>query len=322
MTGPILIAYDGSDDAANAIACAGRLLAPRQALVVHSYVELSRFLLRSDPPAFTGPLAEAVDQLRADDAEEAERVAAEGAQLAIGAGFEAQPVVVEQDGSPWQTIIATAEKHESAVIVAGARGRSAVASALLGSTSNGLVHHGPVPVLVVPAAADAKACGGPPLLCYDGSENSRQAIEHASELLANREALVLHLWQSWASHAPTHVPVVSGAVGGMARELDEIAETQSGELADAAVEHAARAGFDARPLSTRCDGALWHGVLRAADEHDASTIALGSRGLSGISAVLGSVSHGVVHHSKRAVLIVPPAAEQFRGFRTFLDGRA
>jgi nucleotide-binding universal stress UspA family protein len=310
MTGPILIAYDGSEDAANAIACAGRLLAPRQALVVHSFLGFSRLLLRSDPPAFSGPLKEAVDQLRADDREEAERVVTEGAQLARDAGFEAQPVVVEQDGKPWQTIIATTEKHGADAIVAGARGRSAMASALLGSVSNGLAHHSPVPVLVVPATADPEECGGPPLLCYDSSPNSAQAIERAGELLAGRAALVLNVWESWVAHAPTYVPVVSGAVGGMARELDEIAETQSGELADAGVEQAAEAGFDPHAVSARCDGALWHGVLGAAEEHNVSAIVLGSRGLSGISAVLGSVSHGVVHHSQRAVLIVPPAAEQ------------
>jgi hypothetical protein len=29
---PVIVAYDGSDDAANAIACAGRVLGPREAL--------------------------------------------------------------------------------------------------------------------------------------------------------------------------------------------------------------------------------------------------------------------------------------------------
>ena len=37
MSGPLLLAYDGSDDAARAIAYAGRLLAQQRALVVHSF---------------------------------------------------------------------------------------------------------------------------------------------------------------------------------------------------------------------------------------------------------------------------------------------
>ena len=53
MSAPLVIGYDGSEDAAGAIAAAGRLLSPRPVLVVHSYVGLSRFLLRSDPPGLT-----------------------------------------------------------------------------------------------------------------------------------------------------------------------------------------------------------------------------------------------------------------------------
>ena len=308
MTEPVVIAYDGSEDAVNAIACAGRLLAPRPALVVHSFVGLSRMMLRSNVDMVSGPLAEAAKEHDSADVEEAERLTAEGAQLALAAGLEAQPVVVEQDGKPWQTLIAIAEKHKAAALVAGARGRSGLASAILGSVSSGLVHHSPVPVLVVPAKAQPELCDGPPLLCYDASPNSKRAIESAGELLASKAALVLHLWESWTAHAPAYVPVVSGGVGGVARELDEIAETQSGELAEEGAEQAAEAGFDPHAVSARCDEGLWHAVLGAADEHDVSTIVLGSRGLSGISAVLGSVSHGVVHHSRRPVLIVPPGS--------------
>jgi hypothetical protein len=53
-------------------------------------------------------VAQAVEELRADDAAEAKRVAAEGEQLAIEAGLEAQPLAVEQDRSAWRTLMATA----------------------------------------------------------------------------------------------------------------------------------------------------------------------------------------------------------------------
>lgn len=59
MSGPLLIAYDGSDDAAHAIECAGRLLAPKRALVVHSFLGLSQMMLRSNVAVedLDGPLA-------------------------------------------------------------------------------------------------------------------------------------------------------------------------------------------------------------------------------------------------------------------------
>jgi nucleotide-binding universal stress UspA family protein len=93
----------------------------------------------------------------------------------------------------------------------------------------------------------------------------------------------------------------------MARELDEIAEAQSDELAHAGVETAAKAGFDPIPLSEESGSVLWRQLLDLADERQASAIVLGSRGLSGLSAVLGSVSHGVIHHAERPVLLVPTA---------------
>jgi hypothetical protein len=42
---PIVLAYDGSRPAAQAIAYAGRVLAPREALVVHVWTGISHLLL-------------------------------------------------------------------------------------------------------------------------------------------------------------------------------------------------------------------------------------------------------------------------------------
>lgn len=288
MTAPILIGYDGSEDAANAIACAGRVLAPRRALVVHCF-------------------ADTTTELGAATAEEAERLAAEGAQLALAARLDAQPVVAEQRGKPWETLLGVAEKHAAAALVVGARGRSALASALLGSFSNGLVHYSPLPVLVVPANADPQERRGPVLLCYDGSPNSKQAVEQAGVLLSGKSAVALNVWEPWRAPAPGLAP--PGA-GGMVRELDEIAEKQSGELAGQGAQLAAAAGLDAAPLSIRCKDAVWRGVVIAATEQDASVIVLGTHGQTGLSAVLGSVSYGVVHHARLPILIVPSENRQ------------
>jgi nucleotide-binding universal stress UspA family protein len=50
---------------------------------------------------------------------------------------------------------------------------------------------------------------------------------------------------------------------------------------------------------------VWAAVLAVARDRDASTIVVGSRGLSGLkSAVLGSVSSGLLAHSEVPVLLV------------------
>jgi nucleotide-binding universal stress UspA family protein len=72
------------------------------------------------------------------------------------------------------------------------------------------------------------------------------------------------------------------------------------------VELAEDAGFDATGLSERATGAGWIAARDAANRHACAAIVLGSRGLTGISAALGSVSNGVVHNSRRPVLVVPP----------------
>ena len=300
MSGPLLIAYDGSDDAAHGIACAGRVLAPRRALVVHSFFGLSHLMLRSNVGVkdLDQPLAEAVEAFDAADAEEAERVAAEGAQLALAAGLQAQPIVVRQEVKAWQTLIAVAEKHQAAAIVAGARGRSGLAAVLLGSVSSGLAAHTPVPLLVVPAKAEAER-EGPVLLAYDGSDHAKNAIEQAGDLSSERSALVLNVWQSWVTKVPVYMP-------GMARELDEIAAGLSGECADEGLELATKAGFDPEPLSVSTLRSSWHAVLDTVEQRNASVVVVGSRSLSGPSAILGSTATGVAHHAECPVLIVPP----------------
>ena len=181
---------------------------------------------------------------------------------------------------------------------------SGLGRALLGSVSTGLVHHSDVPVLVVPATTRDENTDGPLLLCYDGSDSAKRAIEVAGELLDPQPALVLHFWDSWVAEAPA-LAALSRTVEGMATELDEIADEQSSKLTDDGVELAEQSGFDATGLSERAVGPGWIAVRDAANQHACSAIVVGSRGLTGVSAALGGVSNGVVHNSRRPVLVVP-----------------
>jgi nucleotide-binding universal stress UspA family protein len=150
--GPAVLAYDDADGARTAIAVAARLLPGRPAVVVHAW---------SSPVdrSYAGralelvPLADArelVGELEALVAAAADEVADAGAALARDAGLAARPRAVKATAGTWRAIAAAAADAGAAVIVAGSRGRGALAESVLGSVSAGLAHNAERPVLVVP----------------------------------------------------------------------------------------------------------------------------------------------------------------------------
>jgi nucleotide-binding universal stress UspA family protein len=303
--GPVLLTYDGSESSATAIAVAGRLLPGREALVCHAWTGVSQMMLHGALAELPDTLSDAAAEIDQVDLEEAEKTAAAGAQLAEAAGFSAKPLPVREERKTWRTLLQAAEAHRASLIVAGAHGTSGLGRALLGSVSTGLVHHSQVPVLVVPATTPGEETDGPLLLCYDGSDSAKRAIEIAGELFDPQPALVFHFWQSWVAEAPA-LAALSRTVEGMAAELDEIGEDLSSKVTVDGVELAEQAGFDATALSERAVGPGWMAVRDTANHHECAAIVIGSRGLTGVSAALGSVSNGIVHNSRRPVLVVPP----------------
>ncbi len=57
--------------------------------------------------------------------------------------------ILIKTGPPAETIVDTAKKRRSDLIVMGTRGHSALADVLIGSTAGWVVRHSPIPVLVV-----------------------------------------------------------------------------------------------------------------------------------------------------------------------------
>ena len=128
---------------------------------------------------------------------------------------------------------------------------------------------------------------GPVVLGYDGSESSATAIAVAGRLLPGRQALVCHVW--------TGVP--------------EVDRREAENTAAAGVRLAEAAGFDAQPLPVREARNTWRALLQATEDHRASLVVAGAHGASGTRrALLGSVSTGLVHHSRVPVLVVSATA--------------
>jgi nucleotide-binding universal stress UspA family protein len=147
--GPILIGYDGSPSAAEAIGVAASLLGARPAVVVSVW---SPAPVETVAYGATGDFASAAPAYFSDVDSTIEKQAVEmaerGARIAREAGFEAEARSA-QGNSGWQGIVDTAAAVDAAAIVVGARGLSGLKSVLLGSTSKGVLHHAGRPVLVV-----------------------------------------------------------------------------------------------------------------------------------------------------------------------------
>lgn len=142
----------------------------------------------------------------------------------------------------------------------------------------------------------------PVLIAYDGSEGARHAIDVAGPLLAGRRALVACVWGM-----PLELRVVYRAAAPLIYDED-VARSQAAEIAEEGCRRALATGLDAVPTTAHATiGGTWQTLLALADEQDADLIVLGSRGVGGLRAItLGSVSHGVVQHARRPVLVVPP----------------
>jgi len=143
----------------------------------------------------------------------------------------------------------------------------------------------------------------PILICYDGSAEAAHAIGAAAELLGARRATVLDTGPI-VTAAESLAMVSMVPAGGVFEEWNK---SDARRRAEAGAERAREAGFTAEARA-ELDAPTWQGIVAVADEIDAAVIVLGSRGLSEArEAFEGSVSHEVVEHSHRPVLIVPPA---------------
>ena len=147
----------------------------------------------------------------------------------------------------------------------------------------------------------SEADNRPVVYCYDGSEHAREAIVAASRTLRPGPAYVVTVWRSaWSTVAAVPNAILSQDT---VTEVDTAAEDAASSIAG----EGAALIEGAKPQVLSDMGSVWRCILDFADEHDAAVIVVGARGLGTLqSTMLGSVSHGLVNHSHRPVLVMPP----------------
>lgn len=157
------------------------------------------------------------------------------------------------------------------------------------------------------------------LLSYDGSADAQAAIDHAAELMPGATATILTVWEPFAqtvARTAMGIGMTGGWSAADAESADASVREAALETATEGSDRATAAGLVAKSLTESCDGDVASTILAVAADADADVIVMGTRGRSGVKAfLLGSVSHAIVQHADRAVLIVPSRtlAEQRRG---------
>jgi nucleotide-binding universal stress UspA family protein len=138
------------------------------------------------------------------------------------------------------------------------------------------------------------------LIATDGSASSAEAVAFGVELAAEHEAAVIFVHVAPATDVlPMAGYGMAGAVPHVPHEVTEYDLISLDDATEVAVEHGVQASTKLLVGDTVDE------IVAYADTEDVDMIVVGSRGHGALaSALLGSVSRGVLSESKRPVMIV------------------
>ena len=203
-------------------------------------------------------------------------------------------------GSPVPLIVDAS--REASLVVTGARGRGALRSAMLGSTSVDVAAQAHAPVVVVRELPTASTDRPRVVVGSDGSELSAAAIE-AAFFEADARGLPLTVVHAWFLEYATSGLAVFDSV----EVRRQIAEEEQALAAESV------AGWSEKyPDVVVHQHVLNAHPVEALVQHSrgAELVVVGSRGRGGFGGLLlGSVSQGVLHHAHCPVMVVRPSAE-------------
>jgi nucleotide-binding universal stress UspA family protein len=153
------------------------------------------------------------------------------------------------------------------------------------------------------------------LIAYDGSENAKRAIEYAGRYLSADRAVVLTAWEPLARQA-ARMSGLSGVLqpGWLPDAVEEdIAHSDAKSINAEGLDLARDAGLLAEGRCVETVTTVWAAIVDVAEELGADVIVTGTRGTTGVKALLqSSVAEHVLRHCHRPVLIVPPGQKQPR----------
>jgi nucleotide-binding universal stress UspA family protein len=128
------------------------------------------------------------------------------------------------------------------------------------------------------------------VVCYDGSDHSKKALEIAVDLAKRYGAEIIVI---------TVVDIASSTDPSVIK----IAEDAAGQISSEASEKLSKEGIEHSSINRHGDPGVE--IVKAAEENKADLIVVGSSGLSTLRRlILGSVSRKVINKSRIPVLVV------------------
>lgn len=154
------------------------------------------------------------------------------------------------------------------------------------------------------------------LVAFDGSAESRRALEYGARLLRPRQVEILTAWE------PLHRQAARAAGGAGMMQTDFSSAVEAAEGDDPAYQHALETcqegvalaeslGFCAHAHLVESATSIWSALVDAAKELSPDVIVTGTRGIKGIRALFtSSTAENLVSNAGLPVLIVPPEADE------------
>jgi nucleotide-binding universal stress UspA family protein len=287
VTRAVVVGLDRSDQARAAVEyAAARAVRHRRPLrVVHAF-EPSQYAVRSTigwTPDLHGVLRNSAQRL----VDETTEVLA-----MVYPDLEVQSRL--EPGSAVEMLVEESE-HADTVVV-GSRGSGGFADLVIGSTALHVASQARCPVVAVPSPPDGEAPRHGVVVGVDGSALSESAIEFALQVASELDEplVALHAWTNPARLGP-------GVMLPLVYDSDLVADEEGLVLAESMAGWAEKYP-DVRIESKVARGHAVHALVTEAQH--ARLLVVGSRGRGAVRSLIGSVSHGVLHHATGPVAVV------------------
>lgn len=275
----ILVAYDGSPSAKNALSLAGKLAREDKSwikvlAVVPTYEgDLDLIGVSNIKEAITGP---------------GERLLAEARQLADSEDLHILTNL--QQGEPYEQIVQVADEENCDLIIMGRRGSNNLERELMGSVTARVIGHTAKDVLVIP-----EKCGlawGNILLATDGSASCDNALARSLEISQERGSRL----------AAVAVVYTNDEFYAMGQNIVQGLYSEADKTLDKVKKWAGDLGVQTE-LFVR-DGEPHQAIVNLATELASDLVVMGSHGRKGLTRLLmGSVTERVIGYADCPVLV-------------------